>query len=66
MIVALRYVEKEGGYWDVRTEETIEQYQSLRQFQEQKEIAALAARAIQESGIWVAFASSGQEHKRGE
>lgn len=50
MIMALRYVEKEGGYWGARTEESIEQLISLRQFQEQEEIAGLATRKLSKDG----------------
>ena len=53
MMIALRYVEKDGGYWEVRTEAAIEQHTSLRRFQEQTEITTMAARALQEPGAWI-------------
>jgi hypothetical protein len=65
VIVALRYVEKEGGFWEVRTEDAIEQRISVRQFQEHKAIAPLATRAIQEPGVWVEVAY-GREYEKGE
>ena len=65
MIVALRYIEKEGGYWEVQTEKAIERHISLRQFQEQEAIASLAARAIQEPSVWLAVAQGG-EHEKSE
>lgn len=65
MIVALRYVEKEGGCWEVQTEENIEQHTSLRHFQQQTEIAALATRALQTPGVWVNV-EDGSTHETGE
>ena len=65
MIVALRYVDKKDGCWEVQTEESIEQHTSLRQFQEQTEIAALATRALQTPGVWVNVAG-GRKHETGE
>jgi hypothetical protein len=65
VIVALRYVEHDGGHWEVRTEGAIEQHPSLRQFREQCGIAELAARAIHEPGVWVQVAC-GRQHDKGE
>ena len=65
MIAALRYVEKDGGYWEVRTEKAIEQHTSLRLFQEHEAIAPLAMRAIQEPGVWVEV-GKGREHEKDE
>ncbi len=53
MIVALRYMDKEGGFWEVRTEASLDRHTSLRQFAATDEIEALATRAIQEPGVWV-------------
>ena len=65
MIVALRYVDKEGGCWEVQTEKSIAQHTSLRHFQEQTEIAALATRALQQPGVWVSV-GEGSKHETGE
>ena len=65
MIVALRYVDKEDGCWEVQTEKSIEQHTSLRHFQEQTETAALATRALQTPGVWVNV-ENGSKHETGE
>lgn len=65
MIVALRYVDKEGGYWEVRTKDAITQHTSLRQFQEQEKIAILANYALQEPGVWIEV-GKGKEQEPGE
>ncbi len=61
MIIALRYRKQDGGHWEVRTEENIERHTSLRQFPEQNKVAALAARALQEPGVWV-YNAEWKEH----
>ena len=53
MIIALRYIEKEDGYWEVQTEKEIKRHTSLRHFQEEKALTPLATRAIQEPGLWI-------------
>lgn len=65
MIMALRYMEKDGGHWEVQTDDTIERHTSLRQFQKYEEIISLATRAIQEPGVWVVVTKR-RDHENGE
>lgn len=51
---ALRYIESNTkSYWEVRTEEGISQYNSLRSFGDTAEISLLARQAICQSGRWL-------------
>lgn len=52
-VEALRYIESNTrSYWEVRTEEGISQYNSLRNFNDIADITHLAQQAIRQSGHW--------------
>jgi hypothetical protein len=54
MIQALRYIEqKEVGFWEVQSAETIQAYPSLRYFQREQEVLHAASQALQHPGQWV-------------
>ena len=65
MIMALRYMEKDGGHWEVQTDDTIENHTSLRQFRKYEEIVSFATRTIQEPDVWVVIAKR-RDHENGD
>ncbi len=65
MVLALRFVEykqggyRQGGYWEVKTEESTEHYPSLRRFQDEQLVPS-ATRALRQPGAWIMLSDPGK------
>jgi hypothetical protein len=57
-LLAIRYIlQQGGGYWEVRTPETIEPHASLRLFQADWDLTESVLRALAQPGEWVKITS---------